>query len=204
MNKNNFSKEACSIGLTFFLFSFFISFNATGMDGVKLSDPVEKKIVIQTTHQFYVRNYGDEVVFNPKEFDYKKNDLVMSPSIVAIHFLSAWLNDDKKVYQSYMSDDYRSYYKKKPGILPSKNDVGKVRLIRRVDIGKDKENNLSERVIIEFELLGDLPGQRLFKGNVQLGSHSGWKLISLPKNIISNNWDFDGPKKIVEVKESSK
>ena len=184
MNKNNFFKEACAINFSLFVFYFFISFNASGMEGVELSDPVEKKIVIQTTHQFYVRSY-DDVEFDPRVFSYKLFDSAMSPSVAAMHMLSSWVSKDKSIYESYMSDIYRKHYAKNPNILPFREGVERVKLTRRVDIGRDSENGLNKRTIIEYELFGKGSSGSMFKGTFQFTNDSGWKLVGMSDDLFN-------------------
>ncbi len=204
-NKGNIRKNSFALAVCFVTVVFFVSDNAESQDEIVLSKSLDKKIVVETTHQFYVRTYENEIAFNPRTFAYEKFSLKVSPEIAVANVLSASANRDSSVYESYMSESYKKAYKKGTNIFSSNKNMWSrdsvVRLARRVDIGPDKIIDRNKGVIIVYEVLDQYSNKKVFEGDLQFIYDSGWYLVDLADDVIFQNWDFNGAKIIINVEK---
>ena len=175
-------------------------------ESVVLSKPIKQEVVIETMYQYFVRDYENEVIFDPKKTDYKKFNVSMSPDLATINILSSLSKGDMDVFKSYMSESYKEIYSGLDHISEFSRTISKhdrfVRLTQRVDIGPIMQKDRKGSAIIHYEVFDNNSKDKiLLEGDMHFENNRGWRLIHDKDDVIYRNWKFDGLKKIIEVEQ---
>ena len=174
-----------------------------------LSESVQKEVVFESKHQFYIRAYKDPILFDPSTYDPGKRNPLTPPDVVAMHVLRAQATGDIPQYLEYLDPQYREVFEQRLKQESSSTKLAEnwistfngtiVELTHRVDRGA----GLDTTAIIQYRPY-DLKSKKYRKpeGLAFRFSSRGWELIDLSGDLVFENWDFEGPTKVLTQQDN--